>query len=90
MGFMGCVTVHQASVRRATEVAASVEPRIVGALAGEFVVVVRLEGASGRATLLLDPDWVGLAQEAQALDPALVADMDVPDGAIVGFHDGWI
>ncbi len=90
MGGMGCVTVCQASVCRSADLSSSVEPRIVEAMVTEFVVVVRLEAASGRATLLLDPEWVGLALEAKAIDPSLIEAMTVPQGAVVGFFDGWV
>ena len=75
MGFMGCVTVREASIRRDPE---------------RTVVVVRLEARTGRATLVLDSAWVDLALDARSIDPELLEGLHVPPEAIVAFYDDWV
>ena len=57
--------------------------------AGDDFAVVEVERAEGRFTLILDAEWVRLAQSAHARNTDLVADMELPRASLLAVIAGW-
>lgn len=57
--------------------------------AGDEYAVVEVERVGCRYSLIIDPDWIRLAQTANDADHELVADMSLPRDSLIAVVAGW-
>jgi hypothetical protein len=53
------------------------------------VCLVQVEQAGRRYTIVLEPEWVGLARQIESIDASLVADLELPRAAICAVIALW-